>query len=84
MIRRPKWTFIVAVKTANRCGSAMATTGLWPMTGTMGDGSTLLETNILRRIDDSTFTWQSIGRDLDNVSLPDLAPVRVERVTPKR
>lgn len=52
--------------------------------GTMADGRTLLETNILRRIDDNTVTWQSIDRTLDDVALPDLPPVRVTRVKPEK
>jgi uncharacterized protein (TIGR02246 family) len=52
--------------------------------GTMADGGTLVETNVLRRIDDDTFTWQSIGRALDDVPLPDLPPVRVTRVKPQK
>lgn len=51
--------------------------------GTLTDGRTLFETNILRRIDDDTFTWQSTGRLLDDVELPDLPPVKVTRVKPR-
>lgn len=48
--------------------------------GTLVDGATLAETNILRRVNDSTFTWQSIDRSLDDEAIPDLAPVKVTRV----
>ncbi len=48
--------------------------------GTLADGSTLVETNILRRVDDDTFTWQSIDRTFDDTELADLAPVKVTRV----
>ncbi len=48
--------------------------------GTLADGSTLTETNILRRIDNDTFTWQSVDRQLDDKDLPELAPVKVTRV----
>jgi uncharacterized protein (TIGR02246 family) len=48
--------------------------------GTLPDGSTLIETNILRRVNDDTFTWQSIDRLLNDVELTDLAPVKVTRV----
>ncbi|QDV32333.1 SnoaL-like domain protein [Tautonia plasticadhaerens] len=51
--------------------------------GTLTDGRTLFETNILRRVDDDTFTWQSIGRLLEDVELPDLPPVKVTRVEPQ-
>ncbi len=52
--------------------------------GTLPDGRTLTETNILRRVDDDTFTWQSVDRLLDDSELPDLAPVKVTRVKPKK
>ena len=52
--------------------------------GTLTDGKTLVETNLLRRVDNDSFTWQSIGRALDDVPLPDLPPVRVERVKPQK
>jgi uncharacterized protein (TIGR02246 family) len=48
--------------------------------GTLADGRTLTETNILRRVSDDTFTWQSIDRSLDDATLPDLPPVKVTRV----
>lgn len=50
------------------------------MEGTLVDGTTLTETNILRRVDDDTFTWQSINRMFDGAELADLAPVKVKRV----
>lgn len=52
--------------------------------GTLADGRTLSETNILRRIDDNTFTWQSINRLMDEKELPDLPPVKVTRVNPTK
>jgi uncharacterized protein (TIGR02246 family) len=48
--------------------------------GTSTDGRQLTETNILRRVNDDTFTWQSIDRTLGNTTLPDLPPVKVTRV----
>jgi hypothetical protein len=58
----------------------------WTLTaaGVLADGSTLVETNVLRRIDDDNFTWQSIGRAVDEVALPDLPPIKVTRVTPPK
>jgi uncharacterized protein (TIGR02246 family) len=52
--------------------------------GTMADGRTLTETNILRRVNDDTFTWQSINRSLEDDDLPDLPPVKVTRVKPDK
>jgi uncharacterized protein (TIGR02246 family) len=48
--------------------------------GTLADGRSLTETNIVRRVNDDTFTWQSIDRTLDDEELADLAPVKVTRV----
>lgn len=48
--------------------------------GTLADGRTLTETNILRRVNDDTFTWQSIDRALDDQPLADLPPLKVSRV----
>jgi len=47
---------------------------------TLPDGRELTETNVLRRINEDTFTWQSIHRMLGDVVIPDLAPVKVTRV----
>jgi uncharacterized protein (TIGR02246 family) len=52
--------------------------------GTLTDGRTLAETNVLRRIDDDTFTWQSVNRLLDGAELADLAPVKVTRIKTKQ
>lgn len=48
--------------------------------GTLADGRSLVETNILRRVNDDTFTWQSIDRLLDGEVLADLPPLKVSRV----
>ena len=48
--------------------------------GTLTDGGTLTETNVLRRINDDTLTWQSVDRLLDDETIPDLAPVKVSRI----
>lgn len=48
--------------------------------GTLPDGRELSETNILRRVNDSAITWQSVERRLDETPLDDLAPMKVTRV----
>ena len=48
--------------------------------GTLPDGRTLKETNILRRVSNDTFTWQSTQRLLDDNEVADLAPVKVSRI----
>jgi uncharacterized protein (TIGR02246 family) len=49
-------------------------------TGVIPDGGTMSARNILARINDDTFTWQSIDRSADDAELPDLPPVKVTRV----
>jgi uncharacterized protein (TIGR02246 family) len=49
--------------------------------GTLTDGRTLSETNLLRRVNDNTFTWKSTGRSLEDEILADLAPVKVTRLS---
>ncbi len=48
--------------------------------GTLPDGRTLTESNILRRVNDDTFTWQSTNRLFDDHEVADLAPVKVTRI----
>lgn len=52
--------------------------------GTLTDGTTLTETNILRRVNEDTFTWQSVNRLLGDSEIPDLPPVKVSRVKPQK
>ena len=47
---------------------------------TLADGGTSLATNVLLKLDDNTYTWQSIERSLNAELLPDTAIVRVKRV----
>ncbi|HEY8503396.1 MAG TPA: SgcJ/EcaC family oxidoreductase, partial [Gemmataceae bacterium] len=48
--------------------------------GVLPDGSVMTAVNILTRIDDDTFTWQSTARTIDGEPAPDIPPVRVTRV----
>ncbi len=48
--------------------------------GTLADGRSLTETNVLRRVNEATFTWQSVDRKLDDEEIADLAPVKVTRI----
>lgn len=48
--------------------------------GTLADGQPIRETNLLRRVGDDTFTWQSIQRFVNDEVFPDLPPVKVTRV----
>lgn len=48
--------------------------------GTLADGRTLTETNVLRRVNDDTFTWQSVNRTLGDAELEDLPPTKITRI----
>ncbi len=48
--------------------------------GSLPNGRTLKERNILRRVNSDTFTWQSTLRSLDGQPLDDLPPVKVTRL----
>ena len=49
-------------------------------TGTLADGRSLNETNVLRRVSADVVTWQSVNRQLADNDFPDLPPVKVARV----
>jgi uncharacterized protein (TIGR02246 family) len=51
-------------------------------TGVFRDGSESAAVNIVTPIDANSFTWQSVKRTLDGVSLPDVKPVKIVRVHP--
>ena len=48
--------------------------------GVFRDGAESSSVNILTPIDANSFTWQSVNRTLDGVSLPDTQPVKIVRV----
>jgi hypothetical protein len=48
--------------------------------GVLRNGSESTSVNFLTPIVSNTFTWQSIHRTLDGVSLPDAQPVKIVRV----
>jgi hypothetical protein len=49
-------------------------------TSVLRDGSEGTAVNIVTPIDTNSFTWQSVKRTLDGVSLPDIKPVKIVRV----
>ncbi len=57
----------------------------WTMdsAGVLEDGSVLAATNILTRIDQDTFTFQSVERSVGGEAIADIPPVRVTRVKGK-
>lgn len=51
--------------------------------GVMRNGRETRAVNIMTRLDDNTFTWQSVRRDINGTSLPDTARITVERTRSK-
>lgn len=52
--------------------------------GSLTNGRTLVETNVLRKLDANTFTWQSVNRTLDDSEIDDLPPVKISRIQPTK
>ena len=48
-------------------------------TGTLPDGRKASEVNIMKRIDDNSFTWQSVQRAVGGDVLPDVEEVTIVR-----
>jgi uncharacterized protein (TIGR02246 family) len=48
--------------------------------GVLADGKVMAATNILTRIDNDSFTFQSVERTVDGEAVHDIPPVRVSRV----
>ncbi len=48
-------------------------------TGVFRDGSQSTAVNVITPLDANSFTWQSTGRTVDGVKLPDIPPVKVVR-----
>lgn len=52
-----------------------------PFTGTLPDGSKSSAVNIITYLDNDTFTWQSVNREVDGEILPNVDEVVVVRQT---
>jgi uncharacterized protein (TIGR02246 family) len=54
----------------------------WMITGSgvMADGKRGSMVNILKKIDNDTFTWETVSREIDGELLPNIEPVTVVRV----
>ncbi|HTQ41076.1 MAG TPA: SgcJ/EcaC family oxidoreductase [Pirellulales bacterium] len=50
-------------------------------TGTLPDGGKATTLNIMTRLDDDSFKWESVNRDIDGTLQPDVDPVLVVRKT---
>ena len=45
----------------------------------LADGRLAFATNVYTYVDGNTFTWQSVGREVDGAPLPDVDPVTLVR-----
>lgn len=56
--------------------------GMWRIIGrgVMADGRRGSMINLLTKIDDDTFTWETVSREVDDELLPNIEPVTVVRV----
>jgi hypothetical protein len=50
---------------------------------TLPDGGNSTEENVLTKVDDNTFTWESQNRTLNGELQPSIEKVEVERVSQK-
>lgn len=48
-------------------------------TNTLGDGRKATAVQIITKIDDDSFTWQSVGRQVDGEILPNVDPITIVR-----
>lgn len=48
---------------------------------TLADGKKATAVNIFTKLDDNSYTWASVGRDVNGDILPNIEPTKVERVT---
>ncbi len=53
------------------------------MRGTTGGGAPTSSVNLLRRLDDNAYVWQSVQRSVGGMSLPDTDEVVIKRQPPK-
>ena len=74
------WTFEASGGVAEATWTRDGDDWILAVTGTLPEGGSLTQTNVLRRINDDTFTWQSVERMVGDAPLADLPPVKVTRV----
>jgi hypothetical protein len=75
------WTF--SPDGGHAVGAWTPTDGGWiaQMRGMTGDGISTTSTNLLRRLDDNAYVWQSVDRIVDGVAVPDTDEVVLKRQT---
>ncbi len=74
------WTFDSEGGVSRELWSQSAQRWTIEASSVLRDGGTSLSTNILMKLDENTFSWQSVERSLNGDMLPDTAIVRVKRV----
>ena len=52
------------------------------MRGVTGDGTVTTAVNLLTRLDDNAYTWQSVERTAGGAPLPDTDEIVLRRITP--
>jgi hypothetical protein len=52
--------------------------------GLTAEGAPTAATNILTRVTDNEFMWQSVNRRIGEQTMPDAAPIKVTRVGPRK
>lgn len=52
--------------------------------GVLTDGSTMTATNIMTKLDNDSFIWHATNRTMNGEPLPDVAPIRVNRMKAKK
>lgn len=62
-------------------GTWTATEDGWSIqsVGTLPDGRRTSSTNIVKRIDDDSYTWEAVNREVDGELLPNIAPATIVR-----
>jgi uncharacterized protein (TIGR02246 family) len=73
------WTF--SPDGGHAVGAWTPTDGGWAaqMHGMTGEGMSTTSTNLLSRLDDNAYVWQSVNRTLDGVAVPDTDEVVLKR-----
>lgn len=77
------WTFDTEGSFAEATWTREGNKWLQDATGVLEDGSVLAATNILTRLDNDAFSFQSIRRSVGGEDVDDIAPIRVTRVKGK-
>ncbi|QDT00863.1 YybH family protein [Adhaeretor mobilis] len=74
------WTF--SADGGHAVGAWTPTEGGWSaqMQGMTGDGMSTSSTNILKRLDDKAYVWQSVDRTMGGVAYPDTDEVILKRL----